>query len=291
MTTGHIIPALVTTKAMVSGLVDIEFCKLVMGLQSMGREVFLNSNINLATGSHIFTTYHPDPPIQIKTGLKAPFPQQFSSWDKIEITNDTKELTVQQLVEYFERSLGVRIDRIFSFNSTTNKAIYYALDKKKLSWKVTFDESGKPQLSDGVLVHWPQIRMAVQMLSRLHPTSRQRKMFETQVNNVKKALDKTKESFADTFYGPVSKAYHGVYDPEDEKEKEYFEAVFEGRDYLRLGVHCHTLEEEGIHLPCIKFIYSKEDSNEGEEQAVKRDLIDLDHDVDLRGEVATSAAE
>jgi len=48
---GRIIPALATTTAMVCGLVDIEFCKLVLGLESRGRDLFLNSNINLAAGS------------------------------------------------------------------------------------------------------------------------------------------------------------------------------------------------------------------------------------------------
>jgi ubiquitin-activating enzyme E1 len=50
VTAGRIIPALATTTAMVCGLVDIEFCKLVLGLQnSKGAAAFLNSNINLAT--------------------------------------------------------------------------------------------------------------------------------------------------------------------------------------------------------------------------------------------------
>lgn len=47
VTAGRIIPALATTTAMVCGLVDIEFCKLVLGLQSQGSDMFLNSNINL----------------------------------------------------------------------------------------------------------------------------------------------------------------------------------------------------------------------------------------------------
>lgn len=36
----------VATTAMVCGLVDIEFCKLVLGLQSQGSDKFLNSNVS-----------------------------------------------------------------------------------------------------------------------------------------------------------------------------------------------------------------------------------------------------
>ncbi|EED92895.1 ubiquitin activating enzyme 2, partial [Thalassiosira pseudonana CCMP1335] len=86
VTAGRIIPALATTTAMVCGLVDIEFCKLVLGLQSQGSDKFLNSNINLAAGSGNFTTFAPDPPVPISTGLEAPSPESFTSWDKIEIS-------------------------------------------------------------------------------------------------------------------------------------------------------------------------------------------------------------
>lgn len=71
------------TTAMVCGLVDIEFCKLVLGLQSKGSEQFLNSNINLAAGSGNFTTFAPDPPVPILTGLDSPQPESFTSWGKL----------------------------------------------------------------------------------------------------------------------------------------------------------------------------------------------------------------
>ena len=62
VTAGRIIPALATTTAMVCGLVDIEFMKLVLGLESLGVGKFLNSNINLATGNEAFSVFHPEPP-------------------------------------------------------------------------------------------------------------------------------------------------------------------------------------------------------------------------------------
>jgi ubiquitin-activating enzyme E1 len=64
VTAGRIIPALATTTAMVCGLVDNEFCKLVLGLQNLGNDQFLNSNINLATGSGNMTVFNPQPPTE-----------------------------------------------------------------------------------------------------------------------------------------------------------------------------------------------------------------------------------
>jgi len=269
VTAGKIIPALATTTAMVCGLVNIEFCKLVLGLQSSkGRDVFLNSNINLAAGSGNFTTFSPDPPVVLKTGLKAPYPESFSSWDKVDIfaSNRGTEWSVEQLVSNIETSFGVKVDRILEFGSTD--ALYNAVDKQKLNWEISFDEGGKPVVSDGVFTRWPNIRMAVQMLNRLPPTSGQRKMFEKQLNTTKLALDKTKESFMDTFQGPVSKAYRNVYRPKDEEpeKQEYFDKVFGNINYFSFQIDCHQEGvEEDIHLPRVKYMFSRQNDYCGEE--------------------------
>ena len=258
VTAGRIIPALATTTAMVCGLVDIEFCKLVLGLQSQGREKFLNSNINLAAGSGNFTTFCPDPPLPISTGLKSPQPESFTSWDKCEVSCGLDELTVEQLVQHVEKTFGVHVHRLFQAGSTEDKAVYNEVDKQKLDWDITIDESGKATVSDGVFKQWPQIRMATQMLGRLPPTSGQRKMFVTQVDNVKKALDQTKESFTKTFRGPVSSAFKTAYRPDDEEaeKQKYFDTIFDARNYLVLGIDCHHKEgEDEIHLPPIKYVF------------------------------------
>lgn len=257
VTAGRIIPALATTTAMVCGLVDIEFCKLVMGLQTQGSDKFLNSNINLAAGSGNFTTFAPDPPIPISTGLEAPHPESFTSWDKIEISRKRKEMSVEQLVQHIEKSFGVTVDRVFLHGDTEDKAIYNSRDKKKLDWDISFDDDGKVTVTDGVYSQWPQVRMAAQMLSRLPPTSGQRVMFKSQVEKVKVSLDQTKNSFLARFGGTVSSAYYDVYRPAEEGEKQdYFDAVFKSRDYVTLGVDCHTESKDDIKLPCVKYIFS-----------------------------------
>lgn len=288
VTAGRIIPALATTTAMVCGLVDIEFCKLVLGLESQGRDKFLNSNINLAAGSGNFTTFSPDPPIALETGLSQP--KTFSSWDKIVVASGpNKEMSVEGLVQYIENAFpGVQVDRIFSHGDTSDNAIYSARDLQKLEWDISIDEQGKPHVSAGVFTQWPQIRMAVQMLDRLPPSSGQRKVFETQIQNVKTSLDNTKKSFQRIFAGPVSEAFRHVYRPQDDdnnKAQEYFDRVHDKRDYLLLGLHClwknsaSNSEEEGvkdIHLPCIKYVVGKSmlTTTTEEEHAVKRMKIE-----------------
>ena len=70
------------------------------------------------------------------------------------------------------------------------------------------------------------------------------------------------------FKGPVSEAFRQAYRPDEAGEKqEYFDRVFGKRDYVLLGVHCHTEEDPDIHLPCIKYISSVEATDE---QAQKR---------------------
>jgi len=261
VTAGRIIPALATTTAMVCGLVNVEYCKLVLGLANTnGRDVFLNSNINLAAGSGNFTTFCPDPPINIETGLDQP--KSFTSWDKIEIVNDKEELSVQALMKRVESTFGVKVSRIFASGNQEDKALYNAREEEKLHWEIDIDDTGKASVSSNdIYTAWPQIRMAVQMLSRLPPTSNQRKLFATQVDKVKLSLAKTKEAFMRDFEGKVSQAYYNTYLPKEEEDDKmkYFDKVFEARNYVVLDVDCYVMEGEekkDITLPPIKYVYS-----------------------------------
>lgn len=162
---------------------------------------------------------------------------------------------MQKLVQYVTRTFGVTVDRIFAYGDTADKSIFNALDQQKLDWNIHFDDDGKVTVSDGVFTQWPQVRMAVQMLGRLPPTSGQRAVFKSQVEKVKVALDQTKDSFMMRFTGRVSDAYLEVYRPEECEHKEYFDLVLRGRNYVTLGVDSHTDTKEDIRLPCIKYSY------------------------------------
>merc|ERR1712198_663549 len=79
LTAGRIIPALATTTAMVCGLCELEFCKLVLGLEAQGTTKFKNSNINLGTAT--FNVFEPDEAITYPNGV----PKNFTSWDKLTV--------------------------------------------------------------------------------------------------------------------------------------------------------------------------------------------------------------
>ena len=110
---GRIIPALATTTAMICGLIDIEFCKVIMGLSNLGVEKFMNCNINLALGSESFNGFHPEPPVSQVTNLDS-FPS-FTSWDKIEWNEDGR--TAAQFAADFGRAYGAKV---ISFDGETN---------------------------------------------------------------------------------------------------------------------------------------------------------------------------
>jgi ubiquitin-protein ligase len=131
---GRIIAALATTTAMVCGLVDIEFCKIAMGLQNLGIDKFLNSNINLANGSGNFTVFHPDRPIEQETKISA-F-ETFTSWDKIEI--DENGRSVGELIQHLEKQYGVTVESLaaeINYNPPQSIEMWRAGDNpdKKLS--------------------------------------------------------------------------------------------------------------------------------------------------------------
>merc|ERR1719245_2323962 len=94
LTAGRIIPALATTTAMVCGLCELEFCKLVLGLEAQGTTKFKNSNINLGTAT--FNVFEPTEAITFNKGV----PKGYTSWDKLVI--DVGDLTCGQFMKYID---------------------------------------------------------------------------------------------------------------------------------------------------------------------------------------------
>ena len=105
---GKITPAIATTTAMVTGMVCIEWYKIV---QNFGIETYRNSYANLALP--LFTAAEPFPPAKKEVKLQGERKGEtlaFSSWDHIKIraSEDVKDPSMKAFLRYWFRVYGFR---------------------------------------------------------------------------------------------------------------------------------------------------------------------------------------
>jgi ubiquitin-activating enzyme E1 len=94
---GRIIPAIATTTALVSGLVGIEFYKVLMGIKG-DSQIYRNTFINLAIP---FIGYNkPREVIKEKIGTF-----EYSIWDNFEYNN----ITMGELIEIFKERYNIEL--------------------------------------------------------------------------------------------------------------------------------------------------------------------------------------
>jgi ubiquitin-activating enzyme E1 len=113
MIAGKIIPAVATTTAMITGIVEMELYKLILGLNV---DKFCNSNINLAVSD--FKLFQPCGPKGAKPGYDPeedediiPVPPGFTCWDKVIIKGD---LTIQEFLAAFtQKHYGCQLKSLF----------------------------------------------------------------------------------------------------------------------------------------------------------------------------------
>eukprot|EP00437_Effrenium_voratum_P008460 CAMPEP_0181426606 /NCGR_PEP_ID=MMETSP1110-20121109/15748_1 /TAXON_ID=174948 /ORGANISM="Symbiodinium sp., Strain CCMP421" /LENGTH=1216 /DNA_ID=CAMNT_0023549803 /DNA_START=89 /DNA_END=3739 /DNA_ORIENTATION=+ len=250
VTAGRIIPALATTTAMICGLVDVEFLKLVMGMhkEEGALDKFYNANINLATGLQAMNLFRPEPAIIRKTDLPGSV-AEFTSWDKVEIDG---EITLEELVQQLEAKLGGRVLRLHP-SGNDKVSVYDSAQAKMLSWKIELQEGKAVIEPDEVFATWPQLKMAVQMLGRV-PEGPARKNFENQVQSAAKSLQGVKDNFANHCKSKVSEAFIRVARPaEDAERQRYFDAVLEKRSYVSFQAEVQTPQGEDADLPLVKY--------------------------------------
>eukprot|EP00008_Paramoeba_atlantica_P008298 CAMPEP_0201480162 /NCGR_PEP_ID=MMETSP0151_2-20130828/4697_1 /ASSEMBLY_ACC=CAM_ASM_000257 /TAXON_ID=200890 /ORGANISM="Paramoeba atlantica, Strain 621/1 / CCAP 1560/9" /LENGTH=1086 /DNA_ID=CAMNT_0047861931 /DNA_START=42 /DNA_END=3302 /DNA_ORIENTATION=- len=104
MIAGRITPALATTTALITGLVEIEFCKLLLGHP---KDQMLAANCNLAL-PYTVNFFEPDDPIKKKTEYDVtlesdvkPVPEGFTVWDKVVI--EQGNLTIREFLDLFPK--------------------------------------------------------------------------------------------------------------------------------------------------------------------------------------------
>jgi ubiquitin-activating enzyme E1 len=121
MIAGKIIPALATTTAMITGLVEIELLKYVLGLPAAK---FANTNVNLAVNQ--FQSFEPLEPKKAKAEMDpimftevVPIPDGFTVWDKV--TVNAGDLTVAAFVEELSKvHYGVKLGMLFKDGISQN---------------------------------------------------------------------------------------------------------------------------------------------------------------------------
>lgn len=252
VTAGRIIPALATTTAMICGLVDMEFMKLVKGLHKGEQPLdkFYNANINLATGSQAMNVFRPEPPVKRET--KLPKLPEYTTWDKVNIKG---EVSLKQLVEELQTRYDATVRRLYPAGDD-KICVFDSSQHAKLGWKIEVEASGQVTIEpDEVYTAWPQLRMAMQMLQRV-PEGAARNNFLNQVRAAAKSLQSVKESFTARLEGPASEAYIAVARPQEDAEKQkYFDAVLAKRRYIALQAHLTNATGEDADLPLICYTF------------------------------------
>mmetsp|Transcript_22137 Transcript_22137/g.62857 ORF Transcript_22137/g.62857 Transcript_22137/m.62857 type:complete len:344 (+) Transcript_22137:3-1034(+) len=254
VTAGRIIPALATTTAMICGLVDLEFLKLVKALHKGEEplEKFFNANVNLATGSLAMNVFRPEPAAKRPTKLgKMP---EFTSWDKVDIEG---EISLKALVEHLQTQYGATVKRLIPAGDD-KICVFDSKQIEKLNWKIEMKEGKAVVEPEAVYGEWPQLRMAMEQLSKVGEGAA-RRQFESQINTAARSLQSVKDTFTSRFDGPASEAYTAVARPPDEEaeKQKYFDAVQRKRKYVALQAHVVNDEGADAELPLIRYTFRK----------------------------------
>lgn len=139
---GKIIAALMTTTAMICGLVELEFLKLKLCLHFVRQNAFYNANINLAVAQ--FQFFEPDAankaeektvydPVMCMDETQVPFPPSWTSWDSL-VVDEAKSLSVGEFVAVFAAKFdGIVVELLHKAGKMEKGILLYneALHRKK----------------------------------------------------------------------------------------------------------------------------------------------------------------
>ena len=206
VTAGKIIPAMATTTSAICGMVDIEFCKLVLGLQhSLGSAPFLNCNFDLAVPT--FNAFRPFDANRYESPLG-----QFCPWDFMEV-RETDAPTLEALLHFLAQSYGKGVKKVSHYSGVHGKIgkdLYEASDRKMLDWSVAVSEDGKHLVSGGSVAEsdfQQQIQEIQRKLPDLNPGGPTYKKFMAEIAVLSGKIAQVKQHFLATLSGSVKHAY------------------------------------------------------------------------------------
>eukprot|EP00762_Andalucia_godoyi_P003411 ANDGO_06581.mRNA.1 Ubiquitin-activating enzyme E1 1 len=141
MIAGKIIPAMVTTTALITGIVMIELIKIAQGRKDI--ESYRNAFVNLALP--FCTMSEP-----IKAATQKWKDLEFSLWSHIEVQRG--DLTLRNLIDYFEQELHLVVSMIASgqailYSSFGNQAKNQ--ERMNMPMSVVYETVSKKKIADG----------------------------------------------------------------------------------------------------------------------------------------------
>jgi hypothetical protein len=223
VTAGKIIPAMATTTSAICGMVDIEFCKLVLGLQhSLGSSPFINFNMDLAVPT--FNAFRPSN-AKFFDSILGPS----CSWDVMDVS-DSDAPTLEALVDLLSHRYGKQIHKIsvhLGVHGKIGKVLYSASDKKMLDWNLGVSEDGKSITSGGSVMEdsdWAGMLQSMnQKLSRvgqpppmgINPGGPTHREILATIATYSKKIDHVKQVFSSFMSSSVKQVYAVKCRPED----------------------------------------------------------------------------
>ena len=223
VTAGKIIPAMATTTSAICGMVDIEFCKLVLGLQhSLGSSPFINYNMDLAVPT--FNAFRPSNAKLFHSPLGPS-----CSWDVMDIS-ESEAPTLESLIDILSRRYGKQVHKVsvhLGVHNKIGKVIYSASDSKMLAWNLGVSEDGRSIISGGSVMEdsdWASMLQSMdQKLSRvgqpppmgINPGGPTHKEILATIASYSKKIDHVKEVFLSLMSSSVKHVFSAKCRPED----------------------------------------------------------------------------
>jgi hypothetical protein len=222
VTAGKIIPALATTTSAICGMIDIEFCKLVLGLQhSLGCSPFTNFNMDLAVPT--FNGFRPSQASLYNSPLGPT-----CSWDIMDIS-ESEAPTLEAFIGALTRKYGHHVNKLcvhLGVQGKVGKDIYDASHRRFLDWSLSLSEDGKTLIASGDVMEKSMWSNTLQAIKQKLTTLGQpgginvgcpyHKELLCQFQKIQSTIEKVKREFLSDLSSSVKHLYAAKSRPNDQ---------------------------------------------------------------------------